>query len=246
MPIPPLGTLATASFGAYILHPAIVVALQAGIVSLALPALIKLPSYRWLERLWPFGSPNYPAKCRICGRSWAQVDVRVGSFASVSPLSGCFRSSPISGPRQGPSACLKRAPKGDSFTAANSCGRPRGVREVLDPSWLWPDGLFDVPRRANHLILSSPFRKNISVFPKPKSALYTCRPVPLGGALRNVTNAGRDAVDADGAGDDSAFRRTEKLCGPDAPTLASSSWKTNPRATVARKPGHRGEREGNR
>jgi len=38
---PILGTLAAASFGAYILHPAIVVALQAGIVSLALPAFIK-------------------------------------------------------------------------------------------------------------------------------------------------------------------------------------------------------------
>lgn len=36
-----LGTLAAASFGAYILHPAIVVALQAGIVSLALPAFVK-------------------------------------------------------------------------------------------------------------------------------------------------------------------------------------------------------------
>jgi hypothetical protein len=36
--------------------------------------------------------------------------------------------------------------------------------------------------------------------------------------------------------------RTAKSCGPDAPTLASSSRKTLPQATVAKKPGHRGER----
>ena len=36
--------------------------------------------------------------------------------------------------------------------------------------------------------------------------------------------------------------RTAKSCGPDAPTLASS-WRSYPLATVARKPGHPGERE---
>src|ERR1700692_2337583 len=36
--------------------------------------------------------------------------------------------------------------------------------------------------------------------------------------------------------------RTAKSCGPDAPTLASSS-RSNPLATVARKPGHRGEHD---
>jgi hypothetical protein len=40
--------------------------------------------------------------------------------------------------------------------------------------------------------------------------------------------------------------RTAKSCGPDAPTLASSLRKTNPLMTVANKPGHRGEHEGNR
>ena len=40
-------------------------------------------------------------------------------------------------------------------------------------------------------------------------------------------------------------KRTAKSCGPDAPTLASS-WRDDPSTTVARKPGHRGEREGNR
>src|SRR5882757_7417599 len=45
------------------------------------------------------------------------------------------------------------------------------------------------------------------------------------GALRNVINAGRDAVDADGAQDEGANSRTAKSCGPDAPTL-ESSWRS--------------------
>jgi hypothetical protein len=52
--------------------------------------------------------------------------------------------------------------------------------------------------------MSSPFGKNISVFPKCKSGYMICHPVPLRGALRNVINAGRGAVDADGAFDESA------------------------------------------
>ena len=36
--------------------------------------------------------------------------------------------------------------------------------------------------------------------------------------------------------------RTAKLCGPDAPMLASSLRVNNPQATVAKEPGHRGER----
>ena len=35
--------------------------------------------------------------------------------------------------------------------------------------------------------------------PHPKSPLYRFRPAPLRGALRNVTDAERDAVDAGGA-----------------------------------------------
>src|SRR6476620_8874405 len=40
--------------------------------------------------------------------------------------------------------------------------------------------------------------------------------------------------------------RTAKSCGPRAPTLALSFAESFREATVARKPGHRGEREGNR
>src|ERR1700730_7086243 len=45
--------------------------------------------------------------------------------------------------------------------------------------------------------LSSPVCKNISVFPKCKSGYMICRPVPLEGRFAIVTDAGRDAVDAD-------------------------------------------------
>jgi hypothetical protein len=66
---------------------------------------------------------------------------------------------------------------------------------------------------------------------------------PTQGRLAIVTNAGRDAVDAGGASDEGAILRTAKSCGPDAPTLASSFARGNFReTTVARKPGHRGER----
>jgi hypothetical protein len=45
------------------------------------------------------------------------------------------------------------------------------------------------------------------------------------GALRNVINAGRDAVDADALKDERRLMRTAKSCGPDAPTL-ESSWRS--------------------
>jgi hypothetical protein len=43
-------------------------------------------------------------------------------------------------------------------------------------------------------------------------------------------------MDASGAADESAALRTAKLCGPDAPTLASSLRVNNPQATVAKEP----------
>ena len=45
---------------------------------------------------------------------------------------------------------------------------------------------------------------------------------PLEGRIAIVTNAGRDAMDANHALDESVRLRTAKSCGPDAPTLASS------------------------
>src|SRR5437879_4991989 len=48
-------------------------------------------------------------------------------------------------------------------------------------------------------------------------------------------------MDALASQDERGLRRTAKPCGPDAPTLASS-WRSDPQAMVARKPGHQGER----
>ena len=54
--------------------------------------------------------------------------------------------------------------------------------------------------------------------------------------VRNVTNAERDAVDAERFARREIWLRTEKSCGPDASTLASSRQKAIFAARVARKP----------
>ena len=105
-------------------------------------------------------------------------------------------------------------------------------------------------------VLSSPLCKNISFRRLVETVLLIRHPVPIEGRFAIVTNAGRDAVDVSGAFDESVCLRTAKSCGPDAPTLASS-WRVamsaltgltrrDPLAMVTNKPGHQGEREGNR
>ena|SRR5580692_9774097 len=69
---------------------------------------------------------------------------------------------------------------------------------------------------------------------------------PTEGRFAVVTDAGRDAVDAGGAADESAGLRTAKSCGPDASTLAFKSAQETAPVTVTKEPDHRGEREGNR
>ena len=64
-------------------------------------------------------------------------------------------------------------------------------------------------RRANHFVFfdslcPAPFEKIFWFSEKPNHLYNSRRPVPHRGALRNVTNAERDAVDADGAQDESA------------------------------------------
>jgi hypothetical protein len=86
--------------------------------------------------------------------------------------------------------------------------------------------------------VSSPQRKNILVFRISKS-LYIITVPPTEGCFANVTNAGWDAVDVDGAYDESVHWRTAKSCGPDASTPASSLQISQ--ATVATKPDRRGE-----
>ena len=50
-------------------------------------------------------------------------------------------------------------------------------------------------------------------------------------------------MDAGSAADESAYLRTAKSCGPDAPTLASSFAEVIREVMVANKPGHQGEHE---
>jgi hypothetical protein len=49
-----------------------------------------------------------------------------------------------------------------------------------------------------------PILQKYSDFPKTQITLYPSPSRPTRGALRNVINAGRDAVDAEGAKDESA------------------------------------------
>jgi hypothetical protein len=51
--------------------------------------------------------------------------------------------------------------------------------------------------RLSTFFLSSPFCKNILIFRRRKSVYIRGHPVPLEGRLAIVTDAGRDAVDAD-------------------------------------------------
>ena len=88
-------------------------------------------------------------------------------------------------------------------------------------------------------------RGSTSLISPPNHRQHAAIPSRSEGRIAIVTDAGWDAVDAGGAADESAGLRTAKSCGPDAPTLASSR-RSNPSMTVTTKPGHRGEREGNR
>ena len=76
--------------------------------------------------------------------------------------------------------------------------------------------------------------------------LYPSPSRPTKGRFAIVTDAGRDAVDAGSAFDEGRLMRTAKSCGSGAPTLALSLAGIFREATVANKPGHREEHEGNR
>src|ERR1700731_4772745 len=92
---------------------------------------------------------------------------------------------------------------------------PFAFASTVDRSTDLPDG------RALRFRVQPLFKK-YSVFPKTQISLYPQSSCSTEGRFANVTNAGRDAVDADGACDESVCRRTAKSCGPDASTPASS------------------------
>jgi hypothetical protein len=68
----------------------------------------------------------------------------------------------------------------------------------------------------------APFEKIFPLRVRPKSPAYLAPSLPLQGRIAIVTDAGRDAVDVDGALTRAFDPRTAKTCGPDASTLASS------------------------
>jgi hypothetical protein len=87
-----------------------------------------------------------------------------------------------------------------------------------------------------------PHLKKYFGFSESKSVVKLPPSRPTEGRLAIVTDAGRDAVDAGGAKDESADLRTAKACGPDAPTLVSS-LRDEAQTTVTRKPDRRGEHD---
>jgi hypothetical protein len=97
----------------------------------------------------------------------------------------------------------------------------------------------DLPDRLTPRYRVQPLLKKYSDFPNTQISLYLSPSRPTEGRFAVVTNAGRDAVDADSACDEGVCRRTAKSCGPDASTPASS-WRINPRNDGGKKADHRG------
>ncbi len=124
------------------------------------------------------------------------------------------------GPHAGGCLDLPRSRKPQGRTGDGAGGRLRVLCRTCRRALL--DFKLILPGRANQLTVK-PHPQKYSDFQKnANQCVYPLCPVPLRGALRNVTNAGRDAVDADGALTNGALRRTAKSCGPDTPTLVSS------------------------
>jgi hypothetical protein len=91
-----------------------------------------------------------------------------------------------------------------------------------------------------------PICRNPLVLPLPPNQRQISRRPVLTkrGASRSSRTLGAGCGGRDGDARRAAPARTAKSCGPDAPTLASSFRGVIPaQATVARKPGHRGEHE---
>jgi hypothetical protein len=109
--------------------------------------------------------------------------------------------------------------KMDCFVASAFARRATADKSLL--AMTVKSGLIYPTGKSVVIFLSSPICKNISLNPSGKSLLQLPPSCPKRGALRNVINAGRDAVDAGGALTN-ALSRTAKSCGPDASTPASS------------------------
>jgi hypothetical protein len=89
--------------------------------------------------------------------------------------------------------------------------------------------------------VQSSLRKYSASPPPQIKSISVAVPSHTEGRFANVTDVGAGCDGRSGALT-TCLLRTAKSCGPDTPTLVSS-WRTSPSATVARKPGHRGERD---
>ena len=100
-------------------------------------------------------------------------------------------------------------------------------------------------RRANHPKTCPALLRKIFRFRSRANQFFSLAVSPdeRGGSRSSRTRGGMQWT-RKLAQDEREPTRTAKPCGPDAPTLASSSWEASfSGATVARKPGHRGEHE---
>ena len=86
-----------------------------------------------------------------------------------------------------------------------------------------PDGQITPDSNVPAGGLSSPWCKNILVVRIFGISYIAAVPPHQKGRIMIVANAGRDAVDAEGAFDEWRRKRTAKTCGPGTPTLVSSS-----------------------
>ena len=117
-------------------------------------------------------------------------------------------------------------------------------RETVQPSP--PPPQLICPTGAVPIFLSSPLRKNILVFRRPKSLVYPLLFRPTGGAYRDRHGRGAGCGGRGRRFDEGVGLWTAKSRGPDASTLAFKFAEATLQATVTIKPDHRGEREGNR
>jgi hypothetical protein len=90
--------------------------------------------------------------------------------------------------------------------------------------------------------LSSPPLQKYSDFPKTQITFITLPVLSHRGAARDRHGRGTGCGGRVGAFDEQRRMRTAKSCGPDASTLASSSWEASfSGVTVTKKPDRRGE-----
>jgi hypothetical protein len=137
----------------------------------------------------------------------------------------------------------RKAPPGDRLREASDSGPKQAwIASSLTLS-LWrelPDGQIS---RLISATAVQPSREKYSAGPVGQINSRSRAVSSHRGAARDRHGRGTGCGGRGGAERRAALMRTAKSRGPDAPTLASSSWEASfSGMTVARKPGHRGER----